>query len=154
MEYIVESTSKGIFEDNKGIVMLTIYRDGAGQKIWDLTVQIDDRYKDAPPDQFTMLADYMILITDNSIKKPLPDSLEALSRIKCIEEIIGSRVYTRNDEKGGLSVEIDHFGKAIRDKNGKFKMTKMRKSIRAGNQHNGLIIEFKNDGTIQKKIPV
>jgi len=154
MEYIVESTTKSFFPNDKGLVMMTITQDSTGQKIWHLMIQIDDSYKDAPSDQYTMLRDYMILITDERIKKPLPDSLGSLNRIKCLEEIIGSRVYRRNDEKGGLSVGVDPAGNVIRDENGKFKMIRMRRRIWAGNLHNNLIIEFKKDGTIEKKIPV
>ena len=154
MEYLYDCERREFFPYEKGLVMLTIESNKIGQKRWNLIVQIDDRYKNAPPRQYTMLNDYMILIDDIRINKPAPDSAQLSSRIKCLEEIIGSRVYRSNDDKDDISVAYDIYGNVIRDNNGNHKTVRRKRNIRGGNFHNELIIDFKKDGSIQKIIPV
>lgn len=152
--YIIDGTKRNFFPNDMGVVMISIGKNSAGKKRWYLQTQIDDRYKDSPPNKWTVIWNHVILISDEKVISPSKDTIEIRDRILCLEEVVRGHVYKRIQENGKLTVMVDSTGKVIREKDGRPKMIKMRKNIVGGNSYNELIIEFNEDGTIEKKIPV
>jgi hypothetical protein len=81
------------FVYDKGIIRLTIYTDAKGLTNWRLSPWIDDTYKYNPTPTFAVYDDYIILVyaadvNGNTLRTSEPEPVN-----KCLEEIIGDRVY-------------------------------------------------------------
>jgi len=88
------------FVYDKGIIHLIIYTDAKGLTNWILSPQIDDWYKNNPTPTFAVYDSYIILVypadvNGNALRTSEPEPVN-----KCLEDIIGDRVYlnpTRKD---------------------------------------------------------
>jgi hypothetical protein len=150
-EYEEESRVANLFPNDKGLIMLKISQNEKGEVVWNMTVEIDDRYKIAPPRKYSMMRDLLVLIWDERENATTPDSAVYNEKLRCLERIVGGRVYARNDSEDDISVDFTPNGEVIWGENRLPKMVKRRKKIIAGNLKNETIITFKRDGTILKQ---
>ncbi|WP_291033118.1 hypothetical protein [Dyadobacter sp. 50-39] len=154
MSYEAESMKLNFFPNQKGVAMMEITRNKDGEEVWDLYIEIDDRYRDLPINKYSMMGHMLILITDRSATTFSTDSLVRQERNKCLEKIVGSRLYQRNDRSDDVSVAYTPAGKVIWEKPGIPKMKRRGMWIMLGNAKNQTIITFKRDGTytLQKSV--
>ena len=113
-KFISESRQINYFIHTMGIVELRIFTDKEGRNCWLLFPRIDDRYKDNPPTQYATFDHDIILIyqaNDSGMALQTKGDTAALNR--CLEDIIGDRVYIR-PKKGRLVEVIDIDGKLKR----------------------------------------
>ncbi|WP_080059277.1 hypothetical protein [Spirosoma aerolatum] len=81
---------------DKGIINLYEYKNSQNQLCWLLFAQIDDSYKDNPPTRFSDFQGEIILIYDaDSTGRVLKTSGDKASLNRCLEQIIGDRVFIR-----------------------------------------------------------
>jgi len=88
------------FVNDKGIIHLYIYTDAKGLTNWKLYPRIDDWYKDNPTPTFAVYKDYIILVYPADVNGRVQTTPEPVPVNKCLEDIIGDRVYlspTRTD---------------------------------------------------------
>ena len=64
MSYEAESMKLNFFPNQKGVAMMEITRNKDGEEVWDLYIEIDDRYRDLPINKYSMMGHMLILITD------------------------------------------------------------------------------------------
>jgi len=153
--YIIDGTKRNFFLNDMGVVMLKVENDKQGRKTWYLSIEIEDRYKELPPQKWTTWGTYMVLVNDKSDSLVLQDSAALEKRIKCLEEVIGSRLYGRSSNKIDRATVWPDFplGNILLDQNGKPNIRRVGKQLLLGNSNNGLIIIFNNDGTIERQHP-
>jgi hypothetical protein len=145
-EFITASVINNYFINDKGIIQLNIYKNKEGLTCWLLLPRIDDRYKDNPPPTFEEFRGDIILIypadaNGNELKTPNPEPLN-----KCLEAVIGDRVYPRPTKKGrwGTPYTIPGINRVLNQ--GLHRMS-------TGNSGD-LIIIFQKDGTYKTLKPV
>ena len=147
-KFISESIKTNYFIGDKGMVQVNIYKDEKGRDCWLLLPQIDDSYKDNPPTKYADLdgdGDIMFLVYEaNSSGIELPFRGDRTAVIKCLEAVIGDRLYIR-PPKQDRWVEF-------KDPTGKLRRTK-KQTITLGNG-GSLIIIFNKDGTYKTLTPV
>lgn len=154
MSYEAESMQLNFFPNQKGVAMMEITRNNDGEEVWSLYIEIDDRYKDLPINKYSMMGHMLILITEKSAPSFSTDSLVRQERNRCLEKIVGSRLYQRNDRSDDVSVAYTPAGKVIWEKPGIPKMKPRGMRIMGGNEKNQTIITFKRDGTYTLQKPV
>ncbi len=81
---------------DKGIIHLYQYQNAHGEECWLLMPLIDDSYKDNPPTRFSDFNGDIILVYDaDSVGHPYKTTGDIAARNRCLEQIIGDRVFTR-----------------------------------------------------------
>ncbi|MVM30745.1 hypothetical protein GO755_11940 [Spirosoma sp. HMF4905] len=81
---------------DKGIVHLYEFHNSQGQLCWYLSGLIDDSYKDNPPNRFADVSGDIVLIYEaDSTGRPLKTTGDKVAKNRCLEQIIGDRVFTR-----------------------------------------------------------
>lgn len=141
-EYLQECRQKRYFFEDKGIVTLTIYQDAKGRTCWLLSAMIDDRYRANPlPEQYAFVAhDVFLVYKGDSTGRVLSMPTGTTERDKCLQEIIGSRVYERSTKKQFMYVQ---------EANGQETKYPVTHQFN-GNHWNEQIIRFNRDGTVTK----
>lgn len=154
MSYAAESMQLNFFPNQKGVVMMEISRNQNGDEVWSLHIDIDDQYRDLPINKYSMKRHTLILITDKTASSYSLDSVVRDERNRCLERIVGSRLYQRNDRADDVSVEFTPAGKVIWEKPGVPRMKPRRMSWIGGNVNNHTIVTFRHDGTytLQKSV--
>ena len=93
--FISASDRERYFVNDKGIIHLTTYTDAKGLTNWKLSPQIDDWYKYNPTPTFAVYDDYIILVYPADVNGNELRTPETAPVNKCLEDIIGDRVYLR-----------------------------------------------------------
>ena len=143
-EFIDASLKNRRFVNDKGIVQLNVYKNKEGLTCWMLIPHIDDQYKDNPPPTFDDLNGDIILVypadvNGYELKTPNPEALN-----KCLEAVIGDRVYRRPTIKGRWT---------------RYKLPGMDRIFTEGVHRDetgsggAIIIIFQKDGTYKKVYP-
>jgi len=99
-DFISECYKEKYFVYDKGIIHLYIYTDAKGLTNWMLAPSIDDFYKDNPTPTFAVYDDFIILVYAADVNARVQRTPEPGPVNKCLEDIIGDRVYlhpTRTD---------------------------------------------------------
>ena len=143
-DFIDASLTKKRFINDKGIVQLNIYKNALGLTCWMLIPHIDDSYKDNPPPAFADFEGDIILVysadvNGYALKTPDPAPLN-----KCLEDIIGDRIYIRSTKKGRWADYVIP-GMGLRKTQGRHRME-------MGNG-GAIIIIFQKDGTYKTIYP-
>jgi hypothetical protein len=98
--FISACNRENYFVQDKGIIHLIIYTDAKGLTNWRLSPWIDDWYKYNPTPTFAVYDDYIILVYAADVNGRKQIAPEPAPVNKCLEDIIGDRVYlspTRKD---------------------------------------------------------
>jgi hypothetical protein len=144
VEYLDQCFKQRLFVEDKGIVRLEINYDSLHQERWNLSVMIDDRYKDDPPTKYSRFNDNLFLVYDKSKKITKPVNVEPI--LACLEEVIEDRVYIRPPKKVyHTTIEVNGITK---------KVQRVKRIQIAGNYWKELIIIFQKDGTYKTLKPV
>jgi len=94
-DFINECYKENSFVYDKGIIHLEIYTDAKGLTNWILYPRIDDSYKDNPTSSFAVYNSYIILVYAADVNGRVVRTLNPGPVNKCLEDIIGDRVYLR-----------------------------------------------------------
>lgn len=123
--FVNEMEQKNYFQNDKGIVIMTRYRNEEGDSVWVLSPMIDDRYQDNPPTKFSVFGTgWIVLVYEDNQYNQASGTSNPKAYNKCLEDIIGNRVYLRPKRtdrwtkeykfagrlynQGAISVKIDH----------------------------------------------
>lgn len=142
----IQECERNWWKTDKGIIHLAEYKNEQGKLCWLLQQRIDDSYKDNPPDQFADFDGDIILIFEADSNRniiPTKKNRDALNR--CLEQIVGDRVYIRPTIKTRWTSSV------LPITNKKLKVGRRR--IRGGNG-GSLIIIFNADGSFEQLLPV
>jgi hypothetical protein len=93
--FITACSRDNYFVHDKGIILLEIYTNAKGLTNWILTPRINDSYKDNPTPTFAVFNDYIILVYRADVNGRVETTTEPAPVNKCLEDIIGDRVYLR-----------------------------------------------------------
>lgn len=127
-------------------MLLREYRNEEGKLCWLLIPNIDDQYKGNPPNRFTSFNGDIILVFDADSMQNIKTNTGDKDRLnKCLEQIIGDRVYTRPTTKSRWTDMIRPYTD--------IKMEEGTRRISVGNG-GALIIIFNDDGSYKKLLPV
>lgn len=85
MSYEAESMKLNSFPNQKGVAMMEITRNKNDEEVWNLYIEIDDRYKSLPINKYSMIGHMLMLITDGYAPSYSKDSLIRQERNKCLE---------------------------------------------------------------------
>lgn len=150
INYISDGINKHFFRNGKGVVHLAISSDQIGKKQWYLTSHVDDQFMTYPPAMWTIVANEVVLISDeNSTNMTLSDSVLAARRL-CLQGILADRVYTKTTQKRKFII-VGPDGKVVFEKEGVPKLKDIPSPIYSGNLYNDLVVEFFPDGTFKLK---
>ncbi len=128
---------------NKGIVYLTQYTNEEGKPCWDLYARIDDSYKDNPPSQFMdFQGDIVLVYQGDEKRRPLKAAKDKEVLNKCLEKIIGDRVFTRPTTKERWTSDVMPISNRPR------KIGNSRDMTGGAGQ---IAIIFNSDGTYEKR---
>ncbi|MCF0064757.1 hypothetical protein MUK70_04175 [Dyadobacter chenwenxiniae] len=134
------------WKNDKGIVMLREFKNEQGLDCWLLIPSIDDSYKDNPPERFaTFQGDIILVFSADSMHNVIPAKGDKNQLNRCLEQIIGDRVYIRPTIKGRWTDGVRPFSNE--------KITEGAHRFHGGNGGT-LIIVFNADGTYRKFLPV
>jgi hypothetical protein len=123
--FVNEMERKNYFQNDKGIVIMTRYRNEEGDSVWMLNPMIDDRYQDNPPTKFSIFGTgWIVLVYEDNQYNQASGTSDPKAYNKCLEDIIGNRVYLRPKRtdrwtkeykfagrlynQGAIRVKIDH----------------------------------------------
>lgn len=134
------------WKNDKGIVLLREYQNEQGKSCWLLLPSIDDSYKDSPPDRFASFNGDIILIFDADSRQNIKPSIGNKDQLnRCLEQIIGDRVYTRPMIKTRWTDDVMLFTGRKKERGAS--------RISAGNG-GSLIIIFNPDGSYESLLPI
>lgn len=146
-EYVEECRQERYFFEDKGIIKLITYQDAKGRLNWSLMAMVDDRYKDNPTKNYSLVGETLILVyqADSVGRTNITPPLEKHALNECLESVVLDRVYQRPVGKDRL-VDPPTI-------NGKSKKIRAR-TLNYGNQWNSKRIIFYSDGTYKILIGV
>ncbi len=153
-DYLNFVIQKGVIREGKGIVMLTTYQDEQGRECWSYKARVDDRYLDNPPLQWTMIPNITVILLYKGVDGMFGgvDGREVKTnaspeQAKCLETLIGDRVYKRTTENKRMIV--------LKDQNkDEYRLVPDPNVSRyTGNDSDNIIYVFEKDGKVTKVTP-
>ena len=144
-QFITDCYQTHYFFEDKGLVELITYQDNKGRTAWYLSAIIDDRYRDNPPQTYSLLGNDIILVYQgDSLGNKLRAPTAAVAPLMhCLELVIGPAVYQRPAIKERFVEET------VGQKTTKYRV----RTNSGGNVHHERRVIFNADGTYKIYMP-